>query len=116
MMIKSELIQAGYGFDVHHEGIQITEQAIQIQKDSNLDGDLDDPSEKVVYLFFPDEQKFSKKSGKGYFQILLEPIYSVFEAHSSDYETQGSPPCMRIQFQIEESDPIQESVLCTLNL
>ncbi len=76
--IKSELIQAGNGLDVHHEGTQIIEQSIQIQKDSNLDGDLNDPREKVVYRFFPDEQKFCRKSGQGYFQILQEPIYSVF--------------------------------------
>ena len=78
MMMKSELIQAGYGLDSYQEGIQITDEWIQIQKDGNLDGDLGDSREDIVYRFFPDDQKLSRKSGQGYFQILLEPIYSVF--------------------------------------
>ena len=78
MMMKSELIQAGYKLDSYQEGIQITDEWIQIQKDGNLDGDLGDSREDIVYRFFPDDQKLSRKSGQGYFQILLEPIYSVF--------------------------------------
>ena len=36
---------------------------IQIQKDGNLDGDLGDSREDIVYRFFPDDQKLSRKSG-----------------------------------------------------
>ena len=32
MIIKSELIQAGYGLDVHHEGVHITEHSFKFQK------------------------------------------------------------------------------------
>ncbi|MEC8393725.1 MAG: hypothetical protein VX003_02580, partial [SAR324 cluster bacterium] len=39
MMLKSELIQAGYGLASYHQGIQITDQSLRIQKDMNLDGD-----------------------------------------------------------------------------
>ena len=42
MMLKSELIQAGYGLASYHQGIQITDQSLRIQKDMNLDGDLED--------------------------------------------------------------------------
>ena len=78
MMLKSELIQAGYGLASYHQGIQITDQSLRIQKDMNLDGDLEDPREDVVYQFFKEDNKLSRKSGQGYFQILMEPIYSVF--------------------------------------
>ena len=78
MMLKSELIQAGYGLASYHQGIQITDQSLRIQKDMNLDGDLDDSRENVVYKFFQEDNKLSRKSGQGYFQILMEPIYSVF--------------------------------------
>ena len=117
MMMKSELIQAGYGLDSYQEGIQITDEWIQIQKDGTLDGDLGDSREDIVYRFFPDDQKLSRKSGQGYFQILLEPIYSVFfQAHPSNIESHKSIPCVRIQFQLEKLDAIQEATLCPLNL
>ena len=78
MMLKSELIQAGYGLASYHQGIQITDQSLSIQKDMNLDGDLKDSREDVVYQFFQEDKKLSRKYGQGYFQILMEPIYSVF--------------------------------------
>ena len=52
MMLKSELIQAGYGLASYHQGIQITDQSLRIQKDMNFDGDLEDSREEVVYQFF----------------------------------------------------------------
>jgi type II secretory pathway pseudopilin PulG len=116
MMMKSELIQAGYGLDSYQEGIKITDEWIQIQKDGNLDGDLGDSREDIVYRFFPDDQKLSRKSGQGYFQILLEPIYFVFfQAHPLDFESHKSIPCVRIRFQLQELDAIQEATLCPLN-
>ncbi len=51
MMLKSELIQAGYGLASYHQGIQITDQSLRIQKDMNLDGDLEDSREDVVFHF-----------------------------------------------------------------
>ena len=78
MMLKSELIQAGYGLASYHQGIQITYQSLRIPKDMNLDGDLEDSREDVVYQFFQEDNKLSRKSGQGYFQILMEPIYSFF--------------------------------------
>ena len=77
-MLKSELIQAGYGLASYHQGIQITDQSLRIQKDMNLDGDLEDLREDVVYQFFQEDKALSRKSGQGYFQILMEPIYSDF--------------------------------------
>ena len=37
MMLKAELIQAGYGLASYHQGIQITDQSLRIQKDMNLE-------------------------------------------------------------------------------
>ena len=48
MMLKSELIQAGYGLASYHQGIQITDQSLRIQKDMKVDGDLEDSREDVV--------------------------------------------------------------------
>ena len=61
MMLKSELIQAGYGLASYNQGIQIKDQSLRIQKDMNLDGDLEDSREDVVYRFFPGRlQAFQK--------------------------------------------------------
>ena len=117
MMLKSELIQAGYGLASYHQGIQITGQSLRIQKDMNLDGDLEDSREDVVYQFFQEDNKLSRKSGQGYFQILMESIYSVFfHAHSVDFEQKGITPCVRMQFQLNEFDDLQEATLCPLTL
>ena len=48
MMLKSELIQAGYGLASYWQGIQITDQSLRIQKYMNVDDDLEDSREDVV--------------------------------------------------------------------
>ena len=90
---------------------------MRIQKDMNLDGDLEDSRKDVVYEFFKEDNKLSRKSGQGYFQILVEPIYSVFfHAHHVDFEHKGITPCIRMQFQLNEFDDLQEATLCPLTL
>ena len=117
MMLKSELIQAGYGLASYRQGIQITDQSLRIQKDMNLDGDLEESREDVVYQFFLEDKKLSRKSGQGYFQILMEPINSdFFHAHPVDFEQKGITPCVRMQFQLNEFDDLQEATLCPLTL
>ena len=117
MMLKSKLIQAGYGLASYRQGIQITDQSLRIQKDMNLDDDLEDSREDLVYQFFKEDNKLSRKSVQGYFQILVEPIYSVsFHAHPVDFEHKGITPCVRMQFQINEFDDLQEATLCPLTL
>ena len=65
MMLKSELIQAGYGLASYRQGIQITDQSLHVQKDMNEDGDLEDSREDLVYQFFKEDNKLSRKSGQG---------------------------------------------------
>ena len=78
MMLKSELIQAGYGLASYHQGIQITDQSLRIQ---------------------------------------MEPIYAVFfHAHPVDFEQKGITPCVRMQFQLNDFDDLQEATLCPLTL
>ena len=97
--------------------MMLKSESLRIQKDMNLDGDLDDSREVVVYQFFQEDNKLSRKSGQGYFQILMEPIYSVFfHAHPVDFEQKGITPCVRMQFQINEFDDLLEATLCPLTL
>ena len=71
-MLKSEFIQAGYGLASYHHGIQITDQSLRIQKDMNLDGNLEDSREDVIYQFFQEDNKLSRKSGQGSHSIVSE--------------------------------------------
>ena len=83
----------------------------------NLDGDLEDSREGVVYQFFQEDNKLSRKSGQGYFQILMEPIYCVFfHAPPVDFEQKGITPCVRMQFQLNDFHDLQEATLCPLTL
>ena len=50
-------------------------------------------------------------------RIQMEPIYSVFfHAHPVDFEQKGIKPCVRMQFQLNEFDDLQEATLCPLTL
>ena len=83
----------------------------------NLDGDLEDSREDVVCQFLQENNKLPRKSGQGYFHILMEPKYSVFfHAHPVDFEQKRITPFVRVQFQNNEFDDIQEATLCPLTL
>ena len=65
--------------------------------------------------FFQENKKLSRKSGQGCFQIPTEPIYSVFfHAHPLDFEQKGILPCVRMQFQLNEFDDLQEATFCLI--
>ena len=114
MMLKSELIQAGYGLASYHQGIQITDQSLRIQKDMNLDGDLEDSREDVVYQFFQ-ETSFPENLVKAISRSSWNR-YTLFffNAHPVDFEQKGITPCVRMQFQLNEFDDLQEATLCPL--
>ena len=40
IMLKAEMIQAGYGLDTYHQGLIINNREIKLQIDTNLDQDL----------------------------------------------------------------------------
>ena len=73
-MLKAEMIQAGYGLDTYHQGLIINNREIKLQKDANLDQDLLDSGEQIVYQYLLEQKNLSKKSGQGYFQTLIEPL------------------------------------------
>ena len=117
MMLKSELIQAGYGLASYHQGIQITDQSLRIQKDMNLDGVW----KTRVRTWFTN---FSRKI-TSFPENLVKAIsrsswnrYTLFffHAHPDDFEQKGITPCVRMQFQINEFDDLEEATLCPLTL
>ena len=61
-MLKAEMIQAGYGLDKYHQGLIINNREIKLQKDANLDQDLLDSGEQIVYQLLPEQKKLSRKS------------------------------------------------------
>ncbi len=97
MMLKSELIQAGYGLASYHQGIQITDQSLCIQKDIILMA-IWKTRMKTWFI------SFSMKI-KSFPENLVKAIsrsswnrYTLFffHAHLVDFEQKGITPFVRM--------------------
>ena len=52
MLVKSELIQAGYGISSQSQkAVEVTENSLMFRADRNRDGDLEDTREKIAYRY-----------------------------------------------------------------
>ena len=52
MLVKSELIQAGYGSSSQSQkAVEVTENSLTLRADRNRDGDLEDAREKIAYRY-----------------------------------------------------------------
>lgn len=117
IMLKSELIQAGYHLNDQKSAIQIEEDTITLKKDLNRDGDTDDSLEKIVYRFFPEQQKLSRKSGGGNFQALIQPLRLLrFDQLPVAEGNAAAPRCIVVSGQISENSPVVPTTLCPLVL
>lgn len=117
IMFKSELIQAGYHLKNQNSAIRIEQETITLKKDLNRDGDTDDSFENIVYRFFPEQQKLSRKSGAGNFQILIQPLWSVqFDRLPLQEGNAPAPKCIVITSQMSQHIPVEQTTLCPLLL
>ena len=105
IMLKTEMIQAGYGLDTYHQGLIRNNREIKLKKDANLDQDLLNSGEQLVYQFFPEQKKLSRKSGQGYFQTLIKPLnYLDSLSVSTSTEMTNHAACVKIRYQFEKTD------------
>jgi len=52
MLVKSELIQTGYGIiSQSQKAVEVTENSLTLRADRNSDGDLRDNRETIVYRY-----------------------------------------------------------------
>ena len=110
MLVKSELIQTGYGIiSQSQKAVEVTENSLMFRADRNRDGDLEDTREKIAYRYDQQTLTFFRKSGNSAYQKLIESIPALnFEI------LEGSSPqtCIKVTVQVIIDAPEQETVLC----
>ena len=65
LMLKAELIQAGYALGDDAEPVQVSSDEVVLLADLNRDGDLNDTRERISYRFRSADKKLQRRSGSG---------------------------------------------------
>ena len=112
MLVKSELIQAGYGISSQSQkAVEVTGNSLKFRADRNSDGDLGDKRETIAYRYDQQTLTLFRKSGNSAYQTLIEYIPALkFEI------LEGSSPqtCIKVTVQVIIDAPEKETVLCQL--
>ena len=113
MMLKTELVQSGYGLDSGAVAppLEVSESEVVLRADFNRDGDTSDSRETLRYRFVSNTNKLQRRSGVGNYQTLLEPLESLHFSTSSTL-----PGCLTITYQFLPDFPEQQVTLCRLQL
>ena len=109
LLLKSELIQAGYALSSGSEtAVETFTHSLVFKADRNRDGDVEDTREKITYRCDPEMKVLYRKSGNAAYQTLIESIY--------DLKFEIAPPqtCIKESVQVIIDVPEQETVLCQL--
>ena len=98
LMLKTELIQAGYALGDDAEPVQVSSDEVVLLADLNSDGDLNDTRERISYRFRSADKKLQRCSGSRSYQTLVEEVRAASFAHgpgrASDV-TASAPRCSR---------------------
>ena len=87
LLLKSELIQAGYALGSGNENaVAISQYSVVLKADSNRDGDLADTGETIAYHYEPATKVLFRKSGNTAYQTLIELIAAL------KFEQTPTPP------------------------
>ncbi|MBC8219392.1 MAG: prepilin-type N-terminal cleavage/methylation domain-containing protein [Proteobacteria bacterium] len=111
LLLKSELIQAGYALGSGSEsGVVISTYSVVLKADRNRDGDLADTLETITYRYDPETKSLLRKSGNAAFQTLIEFIAAL------KFEQTQAPPqtCIKVTVQVIIDAAEQQTVLCQL--
>ena len=112
MLLKSELIQAGYGLSSGNEtAVQISTYSLSFKADRNRDGDVADTRETIYYRYDPETKVLSRKSGNAAYQTLIESIAAL------KFEQTQTPPqtCIKVTVQVIIHTAEEETILCQLD-
>ena len=87
MLVKSELIQVGYGISSQSQkAVEVTENSLKFRADRNSDGDLGDKRETIAYRYDQQTLTLFRKSGNSAYQTLVESIlalkFEILEGHN----------------------------------
>ncbi|MEC9297327.1 MAG: prepilin-type N-terminal cleavage/methylation domain-containing protein [SAR324 cluster bacterium] len=111
LLLKSELIQAGYALGSGNENaVVISPYSVVLKADRNRDGDLADTRETITYRYDPETKVLYRKSGNAAYQTLIESIAAL------KFEQTQTPPqtCIKVTVQVIIEATEQQTVLCQL--
>ena len=113
MMLKTELVQSGYGLDSGAVAtpLAVSDSEIVLRADFNRDGDISDAREHLRYRFIPDSNTLQRRSGAGSYQTLITPLESLRFSTSSTL-----PDCVTVTSQLLPDSPERQTLLCRLRL
>jgi type II secretory pathway component PulJ len=113
LMLKTELIQAGYALGDDAEPVQVSSDEILLLADLNRDGDLNDTRERISYRFRSADKKLQRRSGSGSYQTLVEEVGAISFALGPGRDLPMSPPqhCVVVGVRL---DPDVEDLSYTL--
>ena len=116
LILKSEVLQSGYGLSLIPEAsaLQIKETEITLSANLNLDKDLLDSREKISYRFDAKTQRVLRKSRKGSFQGLLENVENLSFAQVALPQNAQlvNSHCLQVTFNLQKG--IEKSIFCPL--
>ena len=104
LLLKSELIQAGYAPSSGSEtAVEISTHSLVFKADRNRDGDVAYTREKIAYRYDPETKVLYQKSGNFAYQTLIESIYDL------KFEIAQAPPqtCIKVSVQVIIDAPEQ---------
>lgn len=99
--------------DEYHQAITYEPDGVErigklvFEYDENMDGDLNDSGEKIAYRWNSKKQRIDRKSGKGYFQALLEGVTAF-----SWKQVGVTPVCHELQVQSIFSTKFRKTLYC----
>ena len=113
MILKTELVQSGYGLDSGAVAtpLAVSDSEIVLRADFNRDGDISDAREHLRYRFIPDSNTLQRRSGAGSYQTLITPLESLRFSTSSTL-----PGCVTVTSQLLPDSPERQTLLCRLRL
>ena len=94
LMLKTELIQAGYALGDDAEPVQVSSDEVVLLADLNRNGDLNDTRERISYRFRSADKKLQRRSGSGSYQTLVEEVGAISFALGPGHDLPMSPPCL----------------------
>ena len=78
LLLKSELIQAGYTLSSGSEtAVEISTHSLVYKADRNRDGGVADTREKIAYRYDPETKVLFRKSGNAAYQTLMNPFMAL---------------------------------------
>ncbi|MBF0236869.1 MAG: hypothetical protein HQM12_04125 [SAR324 cluster bacterium] len=112
MVLKAELLQAGYGMEHPASGFSVVSGVLVFEADFNEDGDFQDTREHLEYRFDTEQQKLLRRAGSGNFQTILE---NVAEITFEKIQVEGNVPgCLLIQIRIYPEESPEKFEWCGL--